>query len=281
MSISPSAMRRTPVWERRIEAWGETYLSGTRGGVLSVINQSGAFDSVLAQTEPKQARDIYTTFDLDFQLAVEEALAEAALTHPVGSRGAVVVMDIKTGAIKAMASYPTYDPSVFDVTRPDAGAALTALFNDQSRPLVNRATQGLYPPGSTFKLVTLGAAVNSGLYTVDSRYNSTGTWSGLGDNFIKTDWRQGGHGNISLKFAIVVSCNTCFYDAGFNMNEQDPYLFPNVARQFGLDDSTGIVGLNDLGGTIPDPEWKLENTAEGAGSPAMRSTCRSGKGMSR
>ncbi|MEM7798493.1 MAG: penicillin-binding transpeptidase domain-containing protein [Chloroflexota bacterium] len=250
-----------------LERWGEPYLSGIKGGILSVINQNGVVESIIAENDPRQSRAIYTSFNTEFQLAVESALTEAAFTHPLGNRGAVVVMNVKTGAIEAMASYPSFDPTLFDVTRPNAGEALTALFNDPSRPLVNRAALGLYPPGSTFKLVTLEAAVQTDQYGIDSRYNSTGSWNRLGDEFIKTDWRDGGHGNITLKTAIVVSCNTCFYDAGYNMNEVDPYHFPNVARSFGLGAPTGIIGIEELAGTIPDPEWKLGNTAEGGWVP--------------
>ncbi|MDJ0754571.1 MAG: penicillin-binding transpeptidase domain-containing protein [Ardenticatenaceae bacterium] len=250
-----------------LEAWGESYLSGVKGGVLSVVNPEGQQIELIAETEPRQARSIFTTFDIEFQTAVENALANAIATHPAGRAGAVVVIDVETGAIRAMASYPTYNPAIFDPTRPNADQEIAALFADPRNPLLNRAANGAYPPGSTFKVVTLAAAVQSGLYTINSAYNSTGSWSRLGENFIKYDWRDGGHGYISYHTALVVSCNTCFYDAGLNMNEQDPFLFPQVARGFGLDTSTEILGLSDTPGIIPDPEWKPLNTAEGGWVP--------------
>ncbi len=250
-----------------LEAWGESYLSGTKGGTLSVLNPDGKLVTVIIEREPRQARSVYTSFNFDFQKAVEAALAEAITTHPASQAGAVVVLDVSSGAVLAMASYPTYNPAVFDPTRPNAGNEIAALFNDPTNPLLNRAVSGAYPPGSTFKIVTLAAGVRSGLITVDSRYNSTGSWSRLGDQFIKYDWRQGGHGFISYRTALVVSCNSCFYDIGLNMNGFDPFLFPRVASEFGLGQSTGILGVNDAAGTIPDPEWKPLNTAEGGWVP--------------
>ncbi|MEM9773996.1 MAG: penicillin-binding transpeptidase domain-containing protein [Chloroflexota bacterium] len=254
-----------------IESWGEPYLSGTLGGTLRVVAPDGSPVNTIAEVEPKQARPVYATIDIEYQRAVEQALAEAIFTHPAALRGSVVVMDVNTGEIKALANFPTYDPSVFDSSRPDNAQRLQAVLNDPGRPLVNRAAGGEYPPGSIFKLVTFGAAVNSGLYQPTTLYNSIGTWDRLGENFIKYDWIHAytgrGHGNISLRHALVVSCNTCFYDAGYEMDVVDPFYFPNVAREFGLDQSTGIIGIADTAGNIPDPEWKPANTAEGGWVP--------------
>lgn len=246
-----------------VEQWGEDYLNGERGGTLTVVGPNGDYISTIQEVQSRQARSVYTSIDLDFQAAVEEALASAVLNHPAGDAGAVVVMDVNTGAIRAMASYPTYDPNVFDLAQPNADERLGQLFSNPLRPLVNRATQGAFPAGSLFKIVTLTAGLNSGLYTTDSLYTSTGTWNRLGDNFIKTDWREGGHGTVSLANALVVSCNSCFYDVAYNLDLQDPAFFPTTARSFGLGTVTGIEGLNEASGTIPGPEWKINNIGEG------------------
>jgi penicillin-binding protein 2 len=246
-----------------VEKWGERYLSGTRGGILTVVGPNGEYITTIQEQEPKQARSIYTTIDMDFQAAVEQALAEAIQSHFLAQAGSVVVMDVQTGAIRAMASYPDYDPVVFDSVRVDAGDGLAAVLNDPGRPLVNRATQGEYPAGSTFKIVTFTAAVNSGQYTPGSLYTSTGSWDRLGENFIKYDWLDRGHGTVSLRQALVVSCNSCFYDAGYNLDLFDPFYLPNIARQFGLGGPTGIVGLVESPGLIPDPDWKIANQGEG------------------
>ncbi len=245
------------------EQWAENYLAGTRGGSLSIVGPSGELIQTIQDSEPKQARAVYLTIDREFQAAVERALAEAIQTHPLAEAGSVVVLDPRNGAIRAMVSFPSYNPNIFDGLRLEAGAELNRVLNDSRRPLLNRVTQGEYPPGSTFKLVTYSAGVNSGLYTPASRYTSTGSWNRLGDSFIKYDWLEGGHGTISLSQALVVSCNSCFYDVGYNLDQADPFILPETARAFGLDGATGIDGLPENTGLIPDPEWKLNNVGEG------------------
>jgi penicillin-binding protein 2 len=246
-----------------VEKWGEEYLRGTRGGVLNIVGLGGEYISTVQEREPKQSRAIYTTIDDQFQAAVEQALAEAIETHPLAEVGSIVVLDVNTGAVRAMASYPDYNPSIFDPLRLNAGNELARVLNDPGRPLLNRVTQGEYPPGSIFKLVTFTAGINSGLYTPETRYTSTGSWSRLGEGFIKYDWLEGGHGTIPLRQALVVSCNSCFYDVGFNLDQADPTILPDTARGFGLGQPTDIVGLPENSGLIPDPEWKLENVGEG------------------
>jgi penicillin-binding protein 2 len=245
-----------------LEKWGEEYLNGERGGILTVVGSSGEYLTTVQEAESKQARSVYTTINRDFQAAVEQTLSAAINSYPLGQAGSIIVMDANSGAIRAMASYPTYDPAIFDSAREEAAAELGAVLTNPNNPLVNRATQGAYPSGSTFKIVTMAAALNSGIYTADTRYYSTGTWDRLGEAYIKTDWLEGGHGNISLRHALVVSCNSCFYDVGFNINEVDINLLPQTAREFGLGTPTGIQ-IDEASGLIPDAEWKLMNEGEG------------------
>ena len=246
-----------------LEAWGEEYLNGERGGILSVVDPAGQVVEVLADREPQPARNVYTSIDLTFQAAVEQALADAIAAHPAAEYGAIAVLDPQSGAVRALATYPTYDPQAFDPLRADSAEVVSALLNDPGQPLLNRATQGAYPAGSTFKLVTYAAALNSGLYTPDSRYSSTGSWNRLGDEFTKYDWLSGGHGTVSLRTALVVSCNSCFYDVGFTIDGTDNTLLPRIAHEFGLGQPTGIQGIAESAGLIPDPEWKLAEIGEG------------------
>ena len=246
-----------------MEAWGEEYLNGKRGGTLNVYTSSGEFVTTLAEQKPEQARSIYASFDRNFQAAVEQALNEAISSHPEAERGAVVVLDVNNSAVRAMASYPTYNPNIFDGARPNSDVELGQVLNDPGRPLINRAAQGAYPAGSVFKIVTMSAALNSGLYTPDTPYTSTGSWNKLGDGLAKRDWREGGHGTISLKQALVVSCNSCFYDAGYNVDGQDNTLLSRIANQFGLGQRTGIYGIAESAGLIPSPEWKATELGEG------------------
>jgi penicillin-binding protein 2 len=245
-----------------VELWGEDYLNGERGGTLTVIGPNGEFVNTVAENTPKQARSIYTTIDLDFQTAVEQILSNAIETFPVDTAGAAVVIDVNTGKILAMASYPDFDPTIYDPARPDAATALAEVYADPGRPLLNRATQGQYPAGSLFKVVTFTAAMSSGLYTPSSAYSSTGTWRRMGDNFVKVDWLAGGHGRVSYQTAITVSCNSCFYDAAFEMNNVNTDHFPDTAKQFGLGQLTGIQGVAESPGTIPSPAWKVEQYGE-------------------
>ncbi len=245
-----------------LERWGEDYLRGQRGGRLTVVGPSGEFIATVQEREPRQARSLYTTIEREFQAAVENALAEAIRTHPVGRAGSAVVLDVTTGAVLAMASYPTYNPAIFDQVQPEARSALMQVLNDPAQPLLNRATQGTYPTGSIFKVVTLAAGLESGQYTMQSRYTSTGTWTRLGGGIVMNDWRAGGHGTVNMAQAITVSCNSCFFDMGLNVNSQDPLLLPNIARAFGLGQPTGIQ-LNEAAGLIPDNDWKLNNRGEG------------------
>ncbi len=253
-----------------LEKWGEDYLNGERGGTLTIVGAGGEYITTVQESDPVQARSLYTTIDRDFQTAVEQALADAIQSRPVddfgnliGAAGSIVVMDVNTGAIRAMASYPTYNPAIFDSVRLDAAAELGAILSDPAKPLLNRATQGAYPAGSTFKIITMAAALNSGVYTPETRYTSTGSWNRLGDNFVKYDWPEDGlgHGTVSLSTALTVSCNSCFYDVGYNLNEIDADFFPSTAQRFGLGVPTGIQ-IAEAEGTIPSPEWKATNLGE-------------------
>ena len=248
-----------------LEAWGESYLGGGRGGTLYLVSPNGDQLGTIAEVLARANRSIYTTLDKEFQMAVELALADAIESHPDGSTGAAVVIRVDSGQILALASYPDYDPNLFDPINPAAASGLHLLLNDPSRPLVNRVTQGTYPPASVFKIVTMSAALLSGAYLPDTRYTCTGTWSGLGPNWIKGDWLEGGHGNITLRQALTFSCDPYFYEVGLTLDQVDSFLIPNTARAFGLDSPTGITGLLEDDGTIPDPEWKLSTYGEGWG----------------
>lgn len=236
-----------------LEAWGERYLSGA-GNVLAIVDDAGNRVTVVPEST---ARPIYLTIDIDFQQAVAEALATAVATHPEGSAGAVIVLDVATGQVRAMTSFPTYDPAIFDPLRLQAAAGLNDVLNDPHRPLLNRAVQNQYPPGSTFKIVTMAAALNSGLYTPESEYTSTGSWDRLGLGFTKYDWQEGGHGTLTLVEALMASCNTCFYEVAYQLNEADPLLLPQMARLFGFGTPAGIDALQEAAGLVPDPEYKL------------------------
>ncbi|MEW5719828.1 MAG: NTF2-like N-terminal transpeptidase domain-containing protein, partial [Chloroflexota bacterium] len=130
-----------------LELWGEQYLAGQRGGKLVILSPSGAITATLANVPAKQSQNIYTTLDLDAQEIVEKALGNRV--------GAAIVMDISNGNILAMASHPTWDPN--KLSQRMTPAEFRALINDPGDPLVNRVTQGAFPPGSVFKIVAYSA----------------------------------------------------------------------------------------------------------------------------
>jgi penicillin-binding protein 2 len=173
-------------------------------------------------------------------------------------------MDVNTGAILAMASYPYYDPNVLNPynNHPLAsGSYITDMLNDPRQPFFNRATQGEYPPGSLFKLVTIAAALDSGLFEADSQYTCTGVWAELGEADIRQDWLEGGHGTINLEQALTGSCNPYFYHVGLITGRQDYNLIPRYAVEFGLGRATGIQ-IEEETGLVPDPDWMQQTRGQ-------------------
>ncbi|MFL7814415.1 MAG: penicillin-binding transpeptidase domain-containing protein, partial [Anaerolineales bacterium] len=147
-----------------LELWGEPYLVGQRGGILNLVDAEGQTISQLARKEAAPASEIYTTFDKDFQLEVQKAL--------YGFNGAAVVMEMDTGRILAMASTPHFDPNAFNSDYYNSSFLLQEYYKpDQKSPFLNRATQGLYPLGSVFKIITMAAALETGEFTAGDIYD--------------------------------------------------------------------------------------------------------------
>ncbi len=246
-----------------LEQSAEQWLAGERGGQLTLIAPSGETLRVIAEKETQIGRNVHTTFGSAFQLQVQEALSTAIKTHPEGHSGAIVVLNVNTGAVEAMASYPTFDASIFSEINQDLSVSVTTLLNDPARPLFNRASQAAYPPGSTFKIVTTAAGLDSGLFDMTTPYTCTGVWNELGDNLIKYDWLEQGHSTITLAQGLTRSCNPYMYHIGFVLENSDPFLLPNMARAFGLGEATNIRGIPETAGSIPDPDWKLAQIGGG------------------
>ncbi len=235
-----------------LEQSQESFLAGKPGGTLYVISPTGQIITTLVEAHPEPAQAVYTTFDRDLQKAAQRALGDFT--------GAIVVMNPQTGEILALVSTPGYDNNLFDPANPNA-ILLPSILNDSRRPLLNRATQGQYPLGSVFKMVTMAAALEAGGYTPDSRLNCTYEWSGLGPDYVKYDWKKEGHGILTLMDGLIESCDTWFYDIGLNLDRQDPGLLPRFARAFGIGAPTGIGVIPEESGLVPDPDWKLKATS--------------------
>ncbi|MBL8058051.1 MAG: hypothetical protein JNK29_15205 [Anaerolineales bacterium] len=244
------------VGQAGLEAWGEAYLAGSRGGTLSVVFPDGRAVP-LAERQRQPAQAITTTLDRDLQLAVQQALA--------GFRGAIIILDPATGAVLAMASSPTFDPNLFDPTNPNS-AQLAEVLADPDNRLLNRATQSAYPPGSVFKIPVMGAAMLSGLYTRETVVNCGNVWNGLGPSALKYNWTYGTNikppGKITLVQALQTSCNPYFYTIALDLDGFNPDFLPQVARQFGLGAFTQVGQVAEAPGLVPDPAWKQSTYAD-------------------
>ena len=251
-----------------IEAWGEPYLAGQRGGVLTIITPEGQVAATLARRDAVTARSIYLTFDYDFQRQVEDLLGER--------KGSVVVMDANDGRILAMATWPRFDINRFaEGIDPQTWATLV---NDPGKPLVNRPMQGQYPCGSTFKIITMGTIMERGGVKPTQTYSCPGSWNKLG--WPMTCWLKSGHGTIDLVSALTASCDVTFYQVGYDLSFIDIDALPSYARSFGMGEPTRIGQpmvnegelsalrqggdpLAEAGGLIPNDAWKRETLGEG------------------
>jgi penicillin-binding protein 2 len=235
-----------------VEGWGEPYLAGRRGGRLVTLNQHNEEIAQVASVTPRAGGSIYLTIDKDLQAEAERVLGQRP--------GAIVVLDPNNGFVLAMASYPRFDPNLF-ASGIDQETWLNLNANP-NRPLVGRGTQGAYPPGSVFKTVTMAAAMEKLGLTADASFVCTGTWDKLGEEFEKTCWLETGHGRINLQDGLTQSCDVVFYDVGLALQKADPQILPDMARDFGLGVVTGIAGVEETPGLVPDRAWKLAEKSE-------------------
>lgn len=251
-----------------LEEWGESYLSGTRGGSLFIIDPDGNIVGTIAQSSSSPGSDIYTTIDYELQEGVQEALR--------GLRGAAVILERDTGKVLAMASSPGYNPNGFQTENINWDSWLSDLYSDPNTPLFNRATQGQYPLGSVFKIITMAAALESGVYTPETTYECGYFFDeapGLDLNDWTYDWfLEDGEtqpsGLLTLPQGLIRSCNPYFWHIGLDLYESGMEgMVPDMARGFGLGELTGIVGLEEEPGNVPDPEEPVDaiNLAIGQG----------------
>ena len=223
----------------------EEYLHGSDGKRLVTFNDSGKVTGELYSVEPKPGSTVALTIDIDFQEDVEQALESTvtAMTKADGiDRGAAVaVVQVGTGDVLALASYPTYSLSTFR----DEIAALTS---DTMQPMWNRATQGTYAPGSTLKPLTAIAALESGATTVREKLYDSGKWVYPGYSASYTYcWKRSGHGSLNVRGAIMNSCNYYFAEMGYRMGMD---TLRKYYADFGLGSPTGIE-IGDAAGRLP------------------------------
>jgi penicillin-binding protein 2 len=237
------------VGQSGIEKTYNALLMGEDGAKRVVVNSVGREIRTLEEIEPTEGRQLRLTIDADVQRSIEDGF------RAFGYKGAAVVMDPRNGEVLAFTSLPAYDPNAFasGIDR----ATWAALNTDEFRPLTDRALQGRYSPGSTFKMTVASAALEEGVITPDFKVHCTGAGVFYGRAF--KCWKRGGHGTVDLRHAIEQSCNVYFYTVG-NMVGID--RINKWATLLGLGVKSGIDLPNEVAGLVPSTEWKRQHTGE-------------------
>lgn len=249
----------TIIGKAGIEASMNSTLAGAPGGKLSLVAADGRRLRVLSEARSQVPKSLWLTVDADLQRAISGILRDAFANGPFAddSNGAaVIIMDVNNGDILALVSYPAYDSNILNpfptMGREAAHTALEELIADERNPLLNRGAQGTYVTGSVMKVMSSVAALESGVYTQDTRYTCIGSWSYGAD--LRYDWLRAGHGVMSVQTGIANSCNPFFYEVGFRLNAQDPQLLPGYAQMLGLGQPTGADAIAEAAGYIPAPD---------------------------
>lgn len=234
------------VGQSGIEYAYDRYLRGQDGAERVQVDSLGNFRGTLAERPAKPGQQLRLSIDYDVQRVGQDALA--------GSRGAFVVMDIKNGEIRALGSSPSFDPNVF--SKGVKESVYSALLHNPDNPLANRAIQGLYPTGSTFKPITSVAALESGVLTPSTPIYDPGYFDLGGGLRI---WNAGhvANGTLTLVDALKVSSDVFFYKVGAELNNAaGGEQLQHWARQLGIGRKTGIELPGEVPGLLPTPEWR-------------------------
>jgi penicillin-binding protein 2 len=250
-------------------------IRGRDGYELLEVDAAGDVVRTVETRDPVKGRDLRLTIDLDVQRVAEQALASGMVTarglhdsqrggtYPAPAATAVV-LDARDGGVLAMASLPQYDPRRFvgGISRRDF-----ARYNDSpGKPLLNRAVQSVYPPGSTWKPFTAMAGLESGVITPGTRFTCSGGYT-LG-NYTKRDWAPSGHGSVDLNRSLAQSCDVYYYNLGaiFWQGEKRaedarkpvPERMQATAREFGFDKAPALDLPFAAGGIVPDRGWRKD-----------------------
>lgn len=230
-----------------LEAALDARLAGQIGAILKVVDGVGNDVKTLVAHDYVPGEDVATALDANTLIAAQQRLA--------GRKGSAVVINPGTNEILAMVSSPSFDPDAFE--RND-GAALAVITSNPDGPLANRATEGLYSAGSTFKLFTGSAAfVYGGFSTSDTLYCGA-TWDGVDPP--RANW-EGAQGPLTIAQGLMRSCNPVFYEIGLRLYDTDNDL-SKMARQYGFGAVTGVQGIYEEAGLVPDAEWKSRTRNE-------------------
>ena len=221
----------------------EEYLRGSDGVMVVKYNKKGNMVEKYYKTEPKSGNDVYLTIDIELQLAAEEALAENVEMVESSDAGAVTVLDPNSGEVLAIASNPTYDLSRFDSV-----AYYNTLLENENEPLYNRALQGVYAPGSTYKMGVALAALENGFIDTATKYTCNKVYITGHDKHTCLD----SHGELNVIEAIQHSCNIFFYNLGEAMGID---TVTKYTKELGLGVDTGLE-LGNKSGIVAGPEYR-------------------------
>jgi len=233
------------VGQSGIEKVYNAQLMGEDGARRVVVNSVGREIRTIEEDEPTEGKRLQLTLDYDVQKAIEDGFDQ------LGFNGAAVVLDPSSGDVLGFTSRPAYDPNAFAAGIDKATWA--TLTTDEDRPLNDRAIQGRYSPGSTFKMAVATAALMENVITPDFKVHCVGGASFYGRPF--KCWKKGGHGTMDLRHAIEQSCNVYFYTIG-NMTGIDK--IHKWATLLGLGEKSSIDLPNEVQGLVPSPEWKQQ-----------------------
>jgi penicillin-binding protein 2 len=277
-----------------LEAQYEEELAGGATRVLRIIEPGGMVVRELASSEGSTPMDVNLTIDYNLQMTAGQALSDA-FNYAEGNWGSrehstgagVVVMDVDTGAVLALASYPTYDPGIFNPDTPYffVGDYIIELGGDNRQPFLNRVIQNSYPPGSTFKIITTAAAANEGIWGPEEIFYCGRVWQGqeYGDTRPERyDWRNFepeeanfDTGDVNMPDALTASCNPFFYTMGALLyRDRGASTLTNYARQMGLGRPTGIdiEVVPEAAGQIPTPQGADAAISEAIGQSDVQVT---------
>jgi penicillin-binding protein 2 len=221
----------------------DEHLRGRDGGERIEVDALGRPVQLMQREEPRPGAQVITTVDRRIQEAAERAMA--------GRPGAVVVMDPRTGDVLALTSGPAYGLDTFagNLDR----EAWTRLIKDPAHPLLNRALQAQYPPGSVFKMIVVAAGLQEGTLNPMDRVYCNGTFDYGGRTW--KDWKTGGHGHLDLRGAVMQSCDIFFYQYSLKVG---PEAISRYAKAFGLGAATGIDLPGEKFGLVPSPAGRRE-----------------------
>jgi penicillin-binding protein 2 len=256
----PDAGSGDIVGKTGIEAYYDKVLQGEKGFRRFEVDNQGQIRSVLAEGEPRAGKDVELTIDKDVQAVAEKAVRDGiSEAHHQGftksKAGAAVVLDVNTGAVIAMASVPTYDPSAF------LGGVTSAEWKSLNAPsseypLTNRAIMSAYPPGSTFKAVVALGALQAKLITANTTIYCPAHWTGLGKQWSKWNWDHFTNSSMSVVKAIEQSNDSFFYEVGKKFYQARGEKLQSFATSVGFGKTLGIDMPGEVGGRIPDAAWK-------------------------